>query len=745
MSSQGDSQPSQDSTMTLMQDNLHEVLYFAYGSNLSTEQMRQRCPYSTPVGLAYLEGWKWIINARGYANIVQLPLDDNEDETDKGKGKAVDDEEHGVYGLLYLLPPQDEERLDQHEGVPWAYQKFQVNVKWAHSKDSEETLRALVYVDGQRVEEDVPRDEYVGRMERGIEDAVDNWGLDEEWADRTMRRFWRASRHLGSTTKTTSHDARRSIITTTPRLARSFPAWFARGGTSNGLVIHRRDLPPEAQWSGVLPPAMGSPDSYGRQLNGMGSGLSSTSKIVILGPPSRPDVHVDFTFVQVGIKDGVLDMAGNCGNMSSLVGPAAWDARLVPAEAVEQEKDGSQWVTVRFLNTNTNKVMTSRFQVAGEPLRYTHEGDYVMDGVPGKGSKVIMSFLDPAGAKTGKALPTGNPVDVLELPDGSKVEASLVDVGNPGVFISTESLGLANHMSLTPAIVEADADLKVRLEQIRRAGTSLMGLDPNIESVPKIVLLFPTSGSAEVDIRCLALSMGQAHKAVPLTLALCLGAASQIKGTIASGLIGGKSRETVTIGHPTGKVDIGTVIRDDKIESAQLLRTARFIMKGDDQFHQLPLFDFQFLLLEQWLTSPSRSRARPIHTSPPAPHPLRAIDRFAAAWFALCDVETITALAWGPLCLFTVAGIIHGSRSRHVAQVIVCTAHAYGVALYYLTNFNESRMHGVAYSRPETLYFWIYYVGFNFPWAVVPLVLLRDSWRQIGSAFAALEEKRKGE
>ncbi|RMJ05104.1 hypothetical protein CDV36_014226 [Fusarium kuroshium] len=391
----------------------------------------------------------------------------------------------------------------------------------------------------------------------------------------------RASRHLYSTTKTASHDVRRSIITTTPRLSRSFPAWFARGGTSNGLVIHRRDLPPEAQWSEVLPPAMGSPDSYGRQLDGMGSGLSSTSKIVILGSPSRPDVHVDFTFVQVGIKDGVLDMAGNCGNMSSLVGPAAWDAGLVPAEAVEQEKDGSQWVTVRFLNTNTNKVMTSRFQVAGEPLRYTHEGDYVMDGVPGKGSKVVMSFLDPAGAKTGKALPTRNPVDVLELPDGSKVEASLVDVGNPGVFISTESLGLANHMALTPAIVEADADLKKRLEQIRRAGTSLMGLNPNVESVPKIVLLFPTSGSPEVDIRCLALSMGQAHKAVPLTLALCLGAASQIKGTIASGLIGGRSKETVTIGHPTGRVDIGTVIRDGKIESAQLLRTARFIMKGD--------------------------------------------------------------------------------------------------------------------------------------------------------------------
>ncbi|KAF4969678.1 hypothetical protein FSARC_3124 [Fusarium sarcochroum] len=200
MSSQGDSQPSQDSTMTLMQENLSEVLYFAYGSNLSTEQMRRRCPYSTPVGLAYLKGWKWIINARGFANIVQLPIDDddtpdaeeNRQLTAKGKEKATKEEEDsGVYGLLYLVPPEDEERLDGHEGVPWAYQKFQVDVKWASAKkDEDETLRALVYVDGMRVEEDVPRDEYVGRMEAGIEDVVENWGMNEEWADRIMRRFW---------------------------------------------------------------------------------------------------------------------------------------------------------------------------------------------------------------------------------------------------------------------------------------------------------------------------------------------------------------------------------------------------------------------------------------------------------------------------------------------------------------------------------------------------------------------------
>ncbi|CAF3605159.1 hypothetical protein SNK03_011452 [Fusarium graminearum] len=379
-----------------------------------------------------------------------------------------------------------------------------------------------------------------------------------------------------SSLSTLPHQTR--LMTTSPP---SFPALFARGGTSNGLVIHRKDLPPESQWSQVLPSAMGSPDPYVRQLDGMGSGISSTSKIVILGPPSRDNVDVEFTFVQVGIQDGGLDMAGNCGNMSSLVGPVAWDSGLVSSKTVETDQDGSQWATVRFLNTNTNKVMSSKFRVEGSPLRYTHKGDYAMDGVPGTGSKVVMSFLDPAGAKTGKALPTGNTVDSLTLSDGTTVKASLVDVGNPGVFISTESLGMADHLSLAPALVESNDQLKDRLEEIRQAGAILMGLDPKVKSVPKIVLLFPSSGSSEVDIRCLALSMGQAHKAVPLTLALCLGAASQLKGTIASDLIDGKSKDTVTIGHPSGKVDIGTVIRDDRIESAQLLRTARILMKGD--------------------------------------------------------------------------------------------------------------------------------------------------------------------
>lgn len=374
----------------------------------------------------------------------------------------------------------------------------------------------------------------------------------------------------------------RRFLATSQYAQRSFPAWFVRGGTSNGLVIHHDSLPPRDEWHTVLSPAMGSPDPYGRQLNGMGSGISSTSKVMVLSPPSRPDVDVDYTFVQVGIKDGKLDTAGNCGNMSSIIGPVAWDWGFVSGKDGESgDAATEQWASVRMFNTNTSKVINSRFRVAGSPPQYCPDGDYVLDGVPGTGSQITMSFMDPAGAKTGKALPTGNPVDILELPDGDSISASLVDVSNPGVFVTAESLGIHDTAALTPDAVEANPALKARLEDIRRAGAAKMGLDPEVESIPKIVLLFPAGESSDVDIRCLALSMGQAHKAVPLTLALCLGAAGQLPGTIAAGLVGDKKASTVTIGHPSGKLEIGTTTRDGKLVSAELLRTARVLMKGD--------------------------------------------------------------------------------------------------------------------------------------------------------------------
>ncbi|KAK7965031.1 hypothetical protein PG988_010035 [Apiospora saccharicola] len=328
---------------------------------------------------------------------------------------------------------------------------------------------------------------------------------------------------------------------------RNFPALFVRGGTSNGLVIKRDDLPPEDRWHEVLPLAMGSPDPYGRQLNGM------------------------------GVKHGALDMAGNCGNLSSAVGPRAWDLGLVsdfsskttwPSRGRPYEE-----ALVRIFNTNTSKIMHSRFRVAGNPSKYCPEGDYAIDGVPGAQSRITLGFLNPAGAKTGRALPTGNPIDLLSLRDGSQTEASLVDVSNPGVFIRASDLGTEDGKGVPP---------QTRLELIRQAGAEKMGLDSAVESVPKIVTLFPASDKEGIDIRCLALSMGQAHRAVPLTLALCLGAAANMPGTIPAQLARHHKNKssTLRIGHPTGKVDIGTTFKGGHIVSAELHRTARYMMEG---------------------------------------------------------------------------------------------------------------------------------------------------------------------
>lgn len=310
--------------------------------------------------------------------------------------------------------------------------------------------------------------------------------------------------------------------------------------------------------------------------------------------------------------------------MLSIVGPASLEEGVVRVEdgnvQIEEVADARGWATVKIFNTNTRKVIHSRFRVwrsraledvkifqaAQEYSRWFYDpsGSYTMDGVPGTGSRITLSFIDPAGAGTGRgALPTGKAVDKLELPDGSPpVEASLVDVGNPGVFVRASDVlsdgqtgkddGLFE--TFTPAAVEANTVLKNRLSLIRRAGAAKMGLDPNIESVPKIVLVFgpppPKSQTSDrgLDLRCLALSMGQAHRAVPLTLALCLGAASRIEGTIPSQLAkpdgrnpGEAGDDVVSIGHPSGQVEISAALRHDgSIASASLHRTARILSKG---------------------------------------------------------------------------------------------------------------------------------------------------------------------
>ncbi|KAL2200913.1 PrpF protein-domain-containing protein [Corynascus similis CBS 632.67] len=318
---------------------------------------------------------------------------------------------------------------------------------------------------------------------------------------------------------------------------RSIPAIFARGGTSNGLVLWKDDLPHISQC------------------------------------------------ISVGVKDGKLDMAGNCGNMLSIVGPIAFEAGLSQTcEPITDSETGERTAVVRILNTNTRKVVHSRFLVSGEPPSYSPQGTYEMDGVPGTQSRINLGFINPGGAATGKTLPTGNPVDILKLPDGSTIEASLVDVSNPGVFVRVADLGIQDPASLDPAAVEADAPLKARLEHIRQAGASLMGLDPDTQSVPKIVLVFPsevTQQSRGVNVKCLALSMGQAHRAVPLTLGLCLGAAARLPGTIPNQLaVGVDGSDTVVVGHPGGKLDIAAQVEDGQVLAVDLSRTARVLMTG---------------------------------------------------------------------------------------------------------------------------------------------------------------------
>jgi 2-methylaconitate cis-trans-isomerase PrpF len=388
-------------------------------------------------------------------------------------------------------------------------------------------------------------------------------------------------------------------------------------------MLHRKDLPSSPRdWQPVLAAAMGSPDHYGRQLDGMGSGVSSTSKVCVVERSRRPDADLDYTFVQVGIRDGAMDVAGNCGNLSAAVGPFGLEEGLLHAvyrrrrkikkdaavvnvdveghgEQEEGEEEGNYEVDVRIFNTNTSKLITATFAVTGDGA-YDPCGGYSIDGVPGTGSRITLSFHDPAGAKTGRTLPTGNPIDSVALADGTRVAASLVDIANPGVFVRAGDLGVPG--AIDPAGLEADAGLMARLEAIRRGGAALMGLDPAVQSVPKIVIVSTPDaprarageteeaggggggGGGGVNIVCRALSMQQPHRAVPLTLALNLGAACKIPGTIpalmARGLEG-RADGNVTIAHASGEVEVGSVFEGGRVVSALLHRTARVLMKGE--------------------------------------------------------------------------------------------------------------------------------------------------------------------
>lgn len=364
------------------------------------------------------------------------------------------------------------------------------------------------------------------------------------------------------------------------------PASFWRGGTSKGVFFHARDLPKtRAEIDPILLAVLGTPDPYGRQLNGMGGGISSLSKAVIIGPPTHPDADVDYTFVQVAVDRPMTDWSGNCGNLSSVIGPFAVDEGLVKVA------DGE--ATVRFHQTNTKKIIHARFRVEGGKAAV--EGDMEIAGVAGTAAPVRLDFVNPGGATTGKLLPTGNVIDTIAIPGAGDFAASMIDASHPTVFVRAADFGLTGTES--PEAIEADERLMALLDTVRRRAGVLMGLGESPEKVelmsPRIAMVAPpqafsaldkTAFDDDHDVTTRMISMERPHRAVPLASALCLAVACRIEGTLPN-LCARPTQagRPIRVANPSGVLAFGADVRHEGewiADSAGVYRTARCLMKG---------------------------------------------------------------------------------------------------------------------------------------------------------------------
>ena len=373
------------------------------------------------------------------------------------------------------------------------------------------------------------------------------------------------------------------------------PAVFMRGGTSKALMFHLRDLPADrATWDKLFLTAMGSPDPHGRQLNGMGGGVSSLSKVCVLGPPTRPDADLDYTFAQILVTEERVDYSGNCGNMSSAVGPFAVEEGLVAAHEGE--------MCVRIHNTNTKKIINSTFRVKdGQALV---EGELEIPGVAGTGSPVRLDFLEPGGAVTGKLLPTGKPRDVLDIPGIGKIEASMVDAANPCVFLSAKDLGLKG--TEMPEELDRNKAVLEKIATIRCHASVAMGIAKTIDearrkSMPQIGFVsapqdaVTLSGDAlpasAADLTVRIISNGQPHRALPLTGSLCTAVAAGIEGTIPHQFARVRNEValalqpgTLRLAMPSGVLIVGgEVVREAggwRAVRGSFYRTARRLFEG---------------------------------------------------------------------------------------------------------------------------------------------------------------------
>jgi len=378
------------------------------------------------------------------------------------------------------------------------------------------------------------------------------------------------------------------------------PATYMRGGTSKGVFFRLQDLPEAAQQPGaardkLLMRVIGSPDPYGKQIEGMGGATSSTSKTVILSKSSKPDHDVDYLFGQVSIDKAFVDWSGNCGNLSAAVGPFAISNGLVDASRLP--KDGV--ATIRIWQVNIGKTIVAHVPMTKGQVQET--GDFELDGVTFPAAEVQLEFMDPAAEEEGAGgamFPTGHLVDDLEVPGVGTLKATMINAGIPTVFVNADAIGYTG-TELQEAI-NGDAKALAMFETLRAHGALRMGLIKSLDEAaqrqhtPKVAFVAPskdyTSSSgktvkaSDVDLLVRALSMGKLHHAMMGTAAVAIGTAAAIPGTLVNIAAGGGERQAVRFGHPSGTLRVGAEASQQNgewtVTKAIMSRSARVLMEG---------------------------------------------------------------------------------------------------------------------------------------------------------------------
>jgi probable AcnD-accessory protein PrpF len=382
------------------------------------------------------------------------------------------------------------------------------------------------------------------------------------------------------------------------------PATYMRGGTSKGVFFRLQDLPEAAQVPGeardkLLMRVIGSPDPYGKQIDGMGGATSSTSKTVIVAPGTKPGHDVDYLFGQVSIDKPFVDWSGNCGNLSAAIGPYAIANGFISADRIPQE--GSGIVTLTIWQANIGKTIVAHVPVTNGEVQET--GDFELDGVTFPAAEVQLEFMDPAaeaegGEGSGSMFPTGNLVDELEVPGVGTLKVTMINAGIPTIFVNAADIGYKG--TELQDDINGDPKALAMFELIRAYGAMRMGLISHVEEAarrqhtPKVAFVAPPAGylassgkqvnADDIDLLVRALSMGKLHHAMMGTAAVAIGTAAAIPGTLVSLAAGGRAHEAVRFGHPSGTLRVGAQAQlfdgDWIVTKAVMSRSARVLMEG---------------------------------------------------------------------------------------------------------------------------------------------------------------------